>query len=310
VPRYFLDLFSSWWYQVLHPSLSRLCKGSPNQIDSKVLQLEDASRVQYVDAQDWKCKSSCTHQCATVGDKDDSPLPYLYSTYYFRNYPKPVSWPTANRTCSRVCLFSFFYIRKKRRMATRAGKVDPQDARRVKHSRIGVWDLYEERQTNSNLLRIPGSSIETFAQMIQNTPYVMRMLKDVLSIRRVQMLLPIFLIMEVSNSLIPAVSLWYVTKLMATYIRYIFAQVLWTAATPCNTPFAFACTTDLLQLGIYGNRETYYGLNSSHPRCSWTPCVQSCVAPSSIRPGLHRLSHGHVHETTLCWTHIPFYGPP
>jgi hypothetical protein len=99
-------------------------------------------------------------------------------------------------------------------MATRAGKVDPQDARRVKHSRIGVWDLYEERQTNSNLLRIPGSSIETFAQMIQNTPYVMRMLKDVLSIRRVQMLLPIFLIMEVSNSLIPAVSLWYSGQLL------------------------------------------------------------------------------------------------
>jgi len=58
-------------------------------------------------------KSSCTHRCATVGDKDDSPLPYLYSTYYFRNYPKPVSWPTANRTCSRVCLFSFFYHQEK-----------------------------------------------------------------------------------------------------------------------------------------------------------------------------------------------------
>jgi ABC-type multidrug transport system fused ATPase/permease subunit len=100
-------------------------------------------------------------------------------------------------------------------MATGAGKVDPQDARRIKHSRIGVWDLYEERQTNSNLLRIPGSSIvETFAQMIQNTPYVMRMLKDVLSIRRVQMLLPIFLIMEVSNSFIPAVSLWYSGQLL------------------------------------------------------------------------------------------------
>jgi hypothetical protein len=131
-------------------------------------------------------------------------------------------------------------------MATGAGKVDPQDARRIKHSRIGIWDLYEERQTNSNLLRIPGSSIvETFAQMIQNTPYVMRMLKDVLGIRRVQMLLPIFLIMEVSNSLIPAVSLWYVTKLMATYIHYIFVQVLWTAATPCNASFAFVCTTHL-----------------------------------------------------------------
>jgi hypothetical protein len=106
-------------------------------------------------------------------------------------------------------------VRRRQMMTTRPGKFDPEDARRVKHSRIGVWDLYEERQTNSNLLRIPGSSIvETFAQMIQNTPYVMRMLKDVLGIRRVQMLLPIFLIMEVSNSLIPAVSLWYSGQLL------------------------------------------------------------------------------------------------
>ncbi|KAG1825438.1 P-loop containing nucleoside triphosphate hydrolase protein [Suillus subaureus] len=105
-------------------------------------------------------------------------------------------------------------------MAIRAGKVDPQDARRVKHSRIGIWDLYEERQTHSSLLRIPGSSIvETCAQMVQNTPYVVRMLKDVLSIRRVQILLPIFLVMEVSDSLIPAVSLWYVTKLVPTAIE-------------------------------------------------------------------------------------------
>lgn len=100
-------------------------------------------------------------------------------------------------------------------MAKRAGKVDPQDPCRVKHSRIGIWDLYEERQTNSSLSRIPGSSIgETCAQMIQNTPYVLRMLKDVLSIRQVQMLLPIYLVMEVLDSLIPAVSLWYCGQLL------------------------------------------------------------------------------------------------
>lgn len=100
-------------------------------------------------------------------------------------------------------------------MATRAGKVDPQDARRVRHTRIGVWDLYEERQTSSSLLRMPGSSIvETCAQMIQNTPYVVRMLKDVFSIRRVQILLPIFLVMYVLDSIIPAVSLWYSGQLL------------------------------------------------------------------------------------------------
>lgn len=100
-------------------------------------------------------------------------------------------------------------------MTTHTGKVDPKDARRVRHTRIGVWDLYEERQTNSSLPHIPGSSIaETCAQMIQNTPYVVRMLKDMLSIRRVQILLPIFLIIEVIDSLIPAVSSWYSGQLL------------------------------------------------------------------------------------------------
>lgn len=100
-------------------------------------------------------------------------------------------------------------------MTTRTGKVDPKDARRVRYTRVSVWDLYEECQTNSSLPRIPGSSIaETCAQMIQNTPYLVRMLKDVLSIRRVQILLPIFLITEVLDSLIPAVSLWYSGQLL------------------------------------------------------------------------------------------------
>ncbi|KAG1889212.1 P-loop containing nucleoside triphosphate hydrolase protein [Suillus subluteus] len=95
-------------------------------------------------------------------------------------------------------------------MATRAGKVDPQDARRVKYTRIGVWDFYEERQTDK-----PGSSIfETYTQIRESSPYVLRMLKDILSIRRIQILLPIFLVVEVLDSLMPAVSLWYFGRLL------------------------------------------------------------------------------------------------
>ncbi|KAG0703054.1 P-loop containing nucleoside triphosphate hydrolase protein, partial [Suillus ampliporus] len=95
----------------------------------------------------------------------------------------------------------------------RAGTVDPQDARRVKHTRIGIWDLYEERQTE--LPRIPGSSLlETYAQILESMPHVVRMFKDILSIRRVRMLLPAFLVVELLNSLIPAISLWYSGQLL------------------------------------------------------------------------------------------------
>ncbi|KAG2364745.1 hypothetical protein BDR07DRAFT_1450146 [Suillus spraguei] len=102
--------------------------------------------------------------------------------------------------------------RRRRTITTRPGKFDPEDARRVKHTRIGVWDLYEDRQTD--IPRIPGSSrLETYAQIVQSMPHVLRMLKDILSIRKCWLLLSVFLVVEVLASLIPAISLWYAQTL-------------------------------------------------------------------------------------------------
>ncbi|KAG2035112.1 hypothetical protein BDR03DRAFT_963243 [Suillus americanus] len=73
-------------------------------------------------------------------------------------------------------------------ITTRAGKFNPEDACRVKHTRIGAWDLYEDRQTD--MLCIPGSSrLETYDQC--------------------WLLLSVFLVVKVLASLTPAVSLWY-----------------------------------------------------------------------------------------------------
>jgi len=97
-------------------------------------------------------------------------------------------------------------------MTTRPRKIDPQDAQRVKHTRIGIWDLYED--SRADLPHMPGSSRwETYAKIRQSMPWVARMLKDVLSIRRARMRLSALLVVEVLDSLIPAISLWYVTKL-------------------------------------------------------------------------------------------------
>lgn len=103
-----------------------------------------------------------------------------------------------------------------RRSTKRPGKFDPKDDRRVKHTRIGVWDLYEERQTDLPPIIAGSSSFETYSQIIQCTPHVVRMLKDVLSIKDCWLLLSAFLLVEVLASLLPAISLWYVTKLYAT----------------------------------------------------------------------------------------------
>ncbi|KAG2345399.1 P-loop containing nucleoside triphosphate hydrolase protein [Suillus weaverae] len=87
------------------------------------------------------------------------------------------------------------------------------DAHRVKHTRIGIWDLYEERQPQS--LRMLGSSIsETYAWVLQNMPYVVRMLKHMHSIPRCSILLSAYLVVELLGTLMPAISLWYTGQLL------------------------------------------------------------------------------------------------
>ncbi|KAJ8595027.1 P-loop containing nucleoside triphosphate hydrolase protein [Rhizopogon salebrosus TDB-379] len=101
-----------------------------------------------------------------------------------------------------------------RKPPMRPGNFDPGDTDRVKHTSVGVWDLYEERQ-KADMPPIPGSSrLETYAQIVQCMPYVVRMLKDILSIRRCRVLLSAYLVVEVLTSLEPAISLWYSGQLL------------------------------------------------------------------------------------------------
>lgn len=94
-----------------------------------------------------------------------------------------------------------------RKFLHREGTFDPYDAARIKHTRLGVWDLYEEKQ--SDAVPIPVSSrLETASQVFRGLPYVWRMLKDICSMRRCLVLMFLYLIVEITASLIPAVSLW------------------------------------------------------------------------------------------------------
>ena len=96
-----------------------------------------------------------------------------------------------------------------RRLPRRQGVFNPDDATRVKHTRVGVWDLYEEMRSD---IPVPGASrLETTSQMLQSLPYVWRMLKDICSVRRCFVLIMLYLVVEVVNSLIPALSLWSVS---------------------------------------------------------------------------------------------------
>lgn len=98
--------------------------------------------------------------------------------------------------------------RANRRITSRKGVFNPDDATRVKHTRLGVWDLYEEKEPEFD--RLPGlSRLERFLTIKQTFPYVWRMVKDIGSIRSCWLLLFAYLALELLQSLIPAAVLWY-----------------------------------------------------------------------------------------------------
>ncbi|EKM60432.1 uncharacterized protein PHACADRAFT_109893 [Phanerochaete carnosa HHB-10118-sp] len=100
-----------------------------------------------------------------------------------------------------------------RRITSRKGVFNPEDTKRVKHTRIGVWDLYEEKIPE--LERVPGlSRLERFLTLKQTLPYVWRMVKDIGSIRSCWLLLTLYLILDLVGALVPAAVLWYKGQLL------------------------------------------------------------------------------------------------
>lgn len=98
---------------------------------------------------------------------------------------------------------------QKTRRGPKHGKFDPCDANTVKHTRLGVWDLYE--QVDPGISRLPGvSELARRLEVLNDLPYVWRMLKDVASIKSCWLYFLIYCIVELLSSLLPAVTLWYV----------------------------------------------------------------------------------------------------
>ena len=99
----------------------------------------------------------------------------------------------------------------RRRRSNRPGTFDPTDPTRVKHTRIGVWDLYEE--IDPDLARVPGSSYaEKAFAAYECLPDLLRMVRDILSIRSCWWLLSAYTLAEMGQALLPAASLWYVLR--------------------------------------------------------------------------------------------------
>lgn len=98
--------------------------------------------------------------------------------------------------------------RRGTRITSKKGVFNPEDVTKVKHTKVGVWDLYEEKEPELDF--IPGSSrLERYLAMKQNLPFLWRMLIDIGSVRSCWWLLVAYLGLVVVSAIVPAVALWY-----------------------------------------------------------------------------------------------------
>ena len=98
---------------------------------------------------------------------------------------------------------------RKTRRGPSHGSFDPYDVNTVKHTRLGVWDLYE--QVDPGITQLPGvSEVARRLEILNDLPYVWRMVKDVASIKSCWLYFLVYCIVELLSSLLPAVTLWFV----------------------------------------------------------------------------------------------------
>ncbi|KAL0564952.1 hypothetical protein V5O48_017080 [Marasmius crinis-equi] len=105
-----------------------------------------------------------------------------------------------------------------RQRRKRKGTFSPEDEQNVKHTKIGIWDLYEEKQlglkTRWTSRFNKDDTVEQLLEVKNSLPYILRMIKDVGSIRALWLYFAVYLSLELVGSLIPALNLWYSSQLL------------------------------------------------------------------------------------------------
>jgi len=83
----------------------------------------------------------------------------------------------------------------------------PRDGKVLEHRKVGVWDLYQER--DQLLSYFPTSwKIEAYAGIWKDLPYLWRTLRDLFTVSGP--LLSLYLFLTFVKSLLPALTLWCV----------------------------------------------------------------------------------------------------
>jgi hypothetical protein len=93
----------------------------------------------------------------------------------------------------------------------------------IKHTKIGLWDLYVEVDDYIPYIQWPAISLQPY---IQSAPYVWRMIKDITSISKCRFLLAAYVLTELTAALIPALTLSYSGQMLSIVNLSIFDLAL------------------------------------------------------------------------------------
>ncbi|KAJ7102576.1 P-loop containing nucleoside triphosphate hydrolase protein [Mycena belliarum] len=167
--------------------------------------------------------------------------------------------------------------RKSRQQDVGEGTFDPADTQKVRHTRVGIWDLYE--QIEPKLKLVPWSlrsKMETYHEMKGSFPFVVRMFKDIGSIGRTcYLLFAGYVAITVILALIPAIELWYsglLLKIVQNAIekRSVDRHVLFQVATSRLVCAAVSRLLNFAQAQLYRplneRIKQHYAVKSFHAR--------------------------------------------
>ena len=111
----------------------------------------------------------------------------------------------------------------------------PRKGKVLEHTRIGVWDLYQERDQLLSYLPISWK-IDAYTEMWNDLPYLWKTIRDIASVA--WPMLSLYLVLTLVRSLLPALTLWYVRASPFDDnddgILTAFFQVFWTAPLDCE----------------------------------------------------------------------------
>jgi len=102
-------------------------------------------------------------------------------------------------------------------------------AKEFKHTKADIWEVYEQIPTGKIGAIIPGvSKLFRNLELIEDLPFVWRMVRDVIKIKSCWYYLCLFILVKLLSSLEPAASLWCV--IISMYASSTFLIVLIFAA--------------------------------------------------------------------------------